>query len=324
MYGDERSEGYMRQRPEHGSNTTDEVSKAQEDIFSGDLTDRGTLSRLLLKYGLHPKKGLGQHLLVSREALEAVVAAADLTPEDAVLEVGAGTGVLTRELAAQAQRVVAVELDRAILPVLRETTAGLDNVEILSRNILNVRPEEVFEGTRYKLVANLPYYITSLILRHLLEAANPPTRLVVMVQREVAERIVATPGAMNLLGLSIQFYGSPRIVGYIPASAFFPPPKVESAIVRVDVYAEPLATGAVREQFFRLAHAGFAEKRKQIHNALERNLDIPRETVGQWLAAIGIDPTRRAQTLSMAEWLHLASQMLNSEAAGTPPHETAR
>ncbi|HEV8193135.1 MAG TPA: 16S rRNA (adenine(1518)-N(6)/adenine(1519)-N(6))-dimethyltransferase RsmA [Ktedonobacterales bacterium] len=300
---------------------TDETSAATAGSFSGDLTDRGTLNRLLLKHGLRPNKGLGQHLLVSRRALEAVVAAADLTAEDAVLEVGAGTGVLTRELAARAQRVVAVELDRAILPVLRETTADLANVEILPRNILDVRPEDVFEGARYKLVANLPYYITSLILRHLLETANPPSLLVVMVQREVAERIIAAPGAMNLLGLSVQFFGSPSITGFVPATAFFPAPKVESAIVRVDVYAEPLATGALREQFFRLAHAGFAERRKQLHNALERNLDVPRETVGQWLAVAGIDPIRRAQTVSLQEWLRLASEALNSEEAATAPHE---
>ncbi len=303
---------------------TGETAKTTEDAFSGDLTDRGTLNRLLLKHGIHPNKGLGQHLLVSRRALEAVVAAADLTPEDAVLEVGAGTGVLTRELAARAHRVVAVELDRAILPVLRETTAGLANVEILPRNILDVRPEEVFSGEHYKLVANLPYYITSLILRHLLEAQNPPTLLVVMVQREVAERITATPGEMNLLGLSVQFFGKPSIAGYVPATAFYPPPKVESAIVRVEVYPEPLASAAVREQFFRLAHAGFAEKRKQIHNALERNLDAPREAVAQWLAAAGIEPARRAQTLSLGEWLRLASQVLNSPATDAAPRDAAR
>jgi 16S rRNA (adenine1518-N6/adenine1519-N6)-dimethyltransferase len=312
----------MRQGPRHDLDMTDEASlRAIEGVFSGDLTDRGTLNRLLLKHGIHPNKGLGQHLLVSRRALEAVVAAAELTPKDAVLEVGAGTGVLTRELAARARRVVAVELDRAMLPVLRETTADLANVEILPRNILDVRPEEVFAGAHYKLVANLPYYITSLILRHLLEAANPPSLLVVMVQREVAERIIAGPGAMNLLGLSVQFFGSPCIVGLVPATAFFPPPKVESAIVRVDVYAEPLATGALREQFFRMAHAGFAQKRKQLHNALERNLDVSRETVGQWLAAAGIDPTRRAQTVSLEEWLRLASQALASEEAGATPDE---
>src|SRR5262249_43100873 len=141
--------------------------------------------------------------------------------------------------------------------------------------------------------------------------------LVVMVQREVAERIVAAPGAMSLLGLSVQLFGSPCIVSYVPATAFYPPPRVESAIVRVDVYAEPLAGDAVRELFFRLAHAGFSERRKQVHNALERNLDLPREMVGEWLAAAGIEPTRRAQTLSLEDWLRLASEARKS--AGAAP-----
>lgn len=189
--------------------------------FDGDLTDLGTLKRLLARHSISLNKGLGQHLLISRKALNAVVGAADLTPDDRVLEVGAGPGVLTRELAQLARRVVAVELDRAVLPVLRETTADLPNVEIIPRNLLEVQPDEVFGAEPYKLVANLPYYITSLILRHLLESANAPRVLVVMVQREVAERLVAGPGEMSLLALSVQIYGTPRIITYVPATAFF-------------------------------------------------------------------------------------------------------
>jgi 16S rRNA (adenine1518-N6/adenine1519-N6)-dimethyltransferase len=275
-------------------------------IFDGDLTDLGTLKRLLARHGISLNKGLGQHLLTSRKALNAVVGAADLTPDDRVLEVGAGPGVLTRELAQRARRVVAVELDRAILPVLRETTADLPNVEIIPRNLLEVEPEEVFGAEPYKLVANLPYYITSLILRHLLESANPPRVLVVMVQREVAERLVAGPGEMSLLALSVQIYGAPRIVAYVPASAFFPPPQVDSAVVRVDLHPAPLLDDATTEQFFALIHAGFAEKRKQLHNTLARHLDASHETISRWLAEGEIDPMRRAQTLSLEEWLRLA------------------
>ena len=291
------------QAPESDSPT--EPGSAQP-AFSGDLTDMGTLKRLLERHGIFPNKGLGQHLLISRRALNAVVAAADLSPDDSVLEVGAGPGVLTRELAQRARRVVAVELDRAVLPVLRETTAGLANVEIIARNLLDVQPEEVFGAAPYKLVANLPYYITSLILRYLLESANPPRVLVVMVQREVAERLVAGPGEMSLLALSVQFYGAPRIVAQVPATAFYPPPKVDSAIVRVDLHPAPLLPAAARERFFELIHAGFAEKRKQLHNSLARHLTDPRETVARWLAAAGIDPMRRPQTLSLDEWLRLA------------------
>ena len=274
--------------------------------FSGDLTDMGTLKRLLARHGMAPNKGLGQHLLISRRALTAVVSAADLSPDDNVLEVGAGPGVLTRELAQRARRVVAVELDRAVLPVLRETTAGLANVEIIPRNLLEVDPEEVFGAESYKLVANLPYYITSLILRYLLESANPPRVLVVMVQREVAERLVAGPGEMSLLSLSVQFYGTPKIVSYVPATAFYPPPKVDSAIVRVDLHPAPLLDSTASDLFFELIHAGFAEKRKQLHNSLARHLSVPRETIDRWLAEGAIDSMRRPQTLSLEEWLRLA------------------
>lgn len=290
--------------------TTSEATSGQPEGsppgFSGDLTDMGTLKRLLARHGMAPNKGLGQHLLISRRALNAVVSAADLSPDDNVLEVGAGPGVLTRELAQRARRVVAVELDRAVLPVLRETTAGLANVEIIPRNLLEVDPEEVFGAESYKLVANLPYYITSLILRYLLESANPPQVLVVMVQREVAERLVAGPGEMSLLSLSVQFYGTPKIVGYVPATAFYPPPKVDSAIVRVDLHPAPLLDSTASDLFFELIHAGFAEKRKQLHNSLTRHLDVPRETIDRWLAEGVIDSMRRPQTLSLEEWLRLA------------------
>jgi 16S rRNA (adenine1518-N6/adenine1519-N6)-dimethyltransferase len=288
------------------SDGTDGSGGSATNSYDGDLTDLGTLKRLLARHGISLNKGLGQHLLTSRKALNAVVGAADLTPDDRVLEVGAGPGVLTRELAQRARRVVAVELDRALLPVLRETTADLLNVEIVPRNLLEVQPEEVFGTEPYKLVANLPYYITSLILRHLLGSANPPRVLVVMVQREVAERLVAGPGEMSLLALSVQIYGMPRIITYVPATAFFPPPQVESAVVRVDLHPAPLLDATTTEQFFALIHAGFAEKRKQIHNSLARHLDAPRETISRWLAEGEIDPMRRAQTLSLEEWVRLA------------------
>lgn len=270
-----------------------------------DLTDLGTLRALLRRHGIHPNKGFGQHLLVDRHALDTIVEAADLQPDDNALEVGAGTGVLTVELAQRARRVVAVEIDSAILPVLRETTRRFDNVEIIPRDLLDVHPEIVFGDAPYKLVANLPYYITALTLRHFLEAANPPSAMVVMVQWEVAQRMAAAPGDMSLLGLSVQFYGAPRILARVPASSFFPPPQVDSAIVRVDLYPQPLLTGPARDRFFGIAHAGFAEKRKQLHNSLSRNLHLPQETISRWLAATQIDPMRRAETLSVDEWLRL-------------------
>ncbi|MGO8950977.1 MAG: 16S rRNA (adenine(1518)-N(6)/adenine(1519)-N(6))-dimethyltransferase RsmA [Ktedonobacterales bacterium] len=270
-----------------------------------DLTNSTVLRSLLRRHGLRPNKAFGQHLLIDRTALTTLVEAADIASDENVLEVGAGTGVLTIELASRARRVVAVELDQAILPVLRETTANLPRIEILPSNLLDVDPSKVFGGEPYKLVANLPYYITALALRHFLESPTPPRLLVVMVQKEVAERMAAAPGDMSLLGLSVQFYGMPRIIDQVPSEAFFPPPQVDSAIIRVDLFAEPPLNGDARECFFRLAHAGFAEKRKQLHNSLARNLHLPRDTVGRWLAAAEIDPMRRAETLRLEEWLLL-------------------
>ncbi len=294
---------------------TDLLAEAEAEIAAGaeahglrgvgDLTDVPTLRRLLRKHGLRPNKSFGQHLLVDRSALDTILSAASLQPDDNVLEVGSGTGVLTVELAERVQRVVAVELDRAIIPVLRETTARFPNVEIIPRDLLDVHPDQVFAGAPYKLVANLPYYITALTLRHFLEAANPPRLFVVMVQWEVAERLAAQPGHLSLLGLSVQFYGRPSIIKRVPAASFFPPPQVDSAIVRVDLFPEPPLPPHEREQFFALAHAAFAEKRKQIHNSLARNLRIAQETVADWLAQAGIDPMRRAETLSLDEWLRL-------------------
>jgi 16S rRNA (adenine1518-N6/adenine1519-N6)-dimethyltransferase len=270
-----------------------------------DLTDIRALRALLRRHGLHPNKAFGQHLLVDRGILSTLVEAAEISPLDNVLEVGAGPGVLTIELAKLSRRVVAVELDQKILPVLREMTARFPQVEILPIDLLAVDPVQVFGEEPYKLVANLPYYITALTLRHFLENQSPPRLLVLMVQKEVAQRMAAGPGDMSLLGLSVQFYGKPRLIELVPAEAFFPPPQVDSAIIRVDLFPEPPLDAELRDRFFRLAHAGFAEKRKQLHNSLARNLHLPQETVGRWLAAAQIDPIRRAETLRLEEWLLL-------------------
>jgi 16S rRNA (adenine1518-N6/adenine1519-N6)-dimethyltransferase len=296
-----------------------EIEATVKRVRSINLANADEVRALLRRHGLlRANKALGQHLLVSRAALRSVVDAAELTPDDAALEVGAGHGALTVELARRARRVVAVELDRAILPVLRETTAPCPNVEIVERNLLDIEPEDLFGDEPYKLVANLPYYITAATLRHFLEARNPPRLLVVMVQREVAERMAAHAGEMSLLSLSVQFYGAPRIIAQVPASAFYPPPKVDSAIARIDLHPA-LLSAEERDWFFTLARAGFAEKRKQVHNSLTRHLDIEPARIQEWLSAAGIEPSRRAQTLSLDEWLRLTTISL----PGTAPAEGA-
>lgn len=284
---------------------TDIETPRSEALDEIDLTDIYQLRNLLYAHAMRPNKSFGQNFLVDRSVLERVVETAEIEPDDQVLELGAGTGVLTRELAKRARRVVAVELERAMLVLLEKTTARLSNVELLARNLLYLDPREVFSQEPYKLVANLPYYITAPTFRHFLESANKPRLLVVMVQYEVAQRMAAAPGDMSLLGVSVQFYGQPCIVARVPARAFYPAPKVDSAILRVDVRDHVPLSLAQRDDFFRVVQAGFAEKRKQLHNSLTHHLHRKNEEVRASLAAACIDPSRRAETLTIDEWLAL-------------------
>ena len=193
---------------------------------------------LLERFGLSARKGLGQNFLIDRGVLDKIIAAAGIENTDTVVEVGPGLGVLTRALAEKAGKVVSVELDRNMVALLRETMAGVPNVAIVERDILDTPPESLVGESNYKVVANLPYYITSPVLRHFLESTHQPQSLVVMVQKEVARQIVARPPETSLLSVAIQFFGTPRIVSYVPAGAFYPPPKVASAILRIDVLPE--------------------------------------------------------------------------------------
>jgi 16S rRNA (adenine1518-N6/adenine1519-N6)-dimethyltransferase len=198
--------------------------------------------------------------------------------------------------------VIAVELDGRMVEILSQTLGDRSNVEIVQGDILKLDPAELVEGARYTVVANLPYYITSALLRHLLEATVKPHRIVVTVQREVAERLVARPGQMSLLSVSVQFYGHPRLVARIPARAFYPAPKVNSAVVRIDLYERPPVEVEDVDRFFEIVRAGFAQRRKQLRNSLARGLGMEPNVVAEALSRCAIDPTRRAQTLSVEEW----------------------
>src|SRR5579875_1821029 len=223
-----------------------------------DLTDMRVLRTLLAEHNMRPHKAFGQNFLVDRGVLQKVVEAAEISPTDAILEVGAGTGVLTRELAKRARRVVAVELERDMLTLLAHTTGHYPNVERIAGNLLYVDPGQIFGEEAYKLVANIPYYITAPTFRHFLEQPNPPRLIVVMVQLEVAQRIIAQPGDLSLLAVSVQFYGTPTIIARVPASAFYPAPKVDSAILRIDVNPQTPLTQSERDSFFRVVQAGFS------------------------------------------------------------------
>jgi 16S rRNA (adenine1518-N6/adenine1519-N6)-dimethyltransferase len=263
-----------------------------------------SIPALLRAHGMHPRKRLGQHFLADPVALGRIVSAADLSTDDTVVEVGAGLGTLTRLLADQAGRVVAVELDEQLVSILKEQLAGLPNVQIVQGDIMSM-PAFGLPHHGYKVVGNLPYYITSAVLRRFLEARSRPCLMVVTVQREVAERIVAAPPDMSLLAVSVQFYGQPHIVARIAAGAFCPPPKVDSAVVRIDVGKQPTVTlgeGIDEAVFFRTVRAGFSQKRKMLRNALSAGLGLPPVRVEEALARAGIDPRRRAETLGLQEW----------------------
>jgi len=269
------------------------------------------IRQLLKQHNLRPSKGLGQNFLVERTALNKIVAAAELTPNDVVLEIGAGLGTLTERLARNAGHVVAVELDQRLIPLLQEALAGFDNVTLIQGDILALdpavliraaNPQSPISNLQYKVVANLPYYITSAVLRHLLEASLKPQRVVITVQREVAERIVAKPGQMSLLAVSVQFYGKPQLLFRIKSGSFYPPPEVESAVVRIDLHNTPPVPVEDTAAFFRVVRAGFSQRRKQLRNGLSAGLKQPPQEVADKLRKVGVDPRWRAQTLSLEEW----------------------
>jgi len=261
---------------------------------------------LLQRYQLRADKSLGQNFLQDASTLEKIIQAAEIQPEDCVLEIGPGLGSLTRYLAVAGKEVVAIELDPKLLPPLKAILAPYPNVRLIQGNILKLSPSDLIAETDYLVVANIPYYITSAVIRHLLEAEVKPRRIVLTVQKEVGERISAKPGDMSLLALSVQVYGKPRIAARIPAGAFFPAPKVDSAVLCMDIYASPLISPELLNTFFKLIKAGFSQKRKTLRNSLSSGLHISPTQAADLLTRAGVDPQRRAETLSIEEWERLS------------------
>ena len=265
---------------------------------------------------LRVNKRFGQNFLVDRSVLRDIVSAADITPTDVVIEVGLGLGILTSELARYAGRVIAVEVDRGLAANLESEYRDRPNVTIVNGDILGMTPEMILSRTEqdavsagYKVIANLPYYITSPVLRHFLEARMKPRMMVIMVQREVAGSITASPGNMSLLGISVQYFAKPKVVRKVPPGAFYPRPKISSTLLRLDVYEEPPVPVDDTQRFFRTVRAGFSARRKQVHNSLAHGLDLPVTTVADELESAGIDPKRRAETFSISEWAIISKRL---------------
>lgn len=260
---------------------------------------------LLKRYGIKPKKSLGQNFLIEQAGLNKVINAAEITADDEVLEIGAGLGSLTYLLAQTARQVVAVEIDKAMLPPLRQALAEFDNVRVIAGDILELKPDELMQGQDYVVVANIPYYISSAIIRHLMAANRRPKRVVLTLQKEVAERILARDGKMSLLSLSVHLFGQVSLAGLIPAGSFLPAPEVDSAVLKIELYPQPLVPLEQQDAFFKLAHAGFGQKRKTLRNSLSAGLALAGSQVETLLLEAGIDPKRRAETLSISEWKRL-------------------
>jgi 16S rRNA (adenine1518-N6/adenine1519-N6)-dimethyltransferase len=270
----------------------------------------GQLRRLLSAERLHPRHALSQNFLTDPEALDTIVGAAELQPGDRVVEIGPGLGVLTRRLLAAGASVLAVELDPRLSAWLRNELAGVPGFELIEADALTFDPGAAFPGSDFKLVANIPYHITSPLLHAFLEGERPPSLTVLLVQAEVAERVAEPPGRMSYLSVFAQNVAEAELVARVPAAAFEPAPKVDSAVLRLRRRAVPVVpVGAQRPAFYRLVQAGFRQRRKQLHNALSRELPVPRETLSSAFAACGIDPERRAQTLSVEEWACLLAEL---------------
>lgn len=302
-----------------------------------ELTSLEKIKKLLQKHGVSPSKGLGQNFLISKSALKKIVGTAQSQKEDIILEIGPGLGILTQELAKKVKKVLAVEKDQKMCKILKETLNDLKNIEVIKGDILKLEIEQLFKNlnlkTRnYKVVANLPYYITAPVIRKLLETKLPPKLMVLMAQKEVAQRICAKPphpkglnltsssGAkrMNLLAISVQLYAKTEIIAYISRKSFWPIPKVDAAIIKITPKYQlqkindhnSLVKDVRRDLFFKIVKAGFSQPRKQLVNNLSKGLRIDKIKVENWLNTCNIKPNQRAETLSLDNWILLTKKFV--------------
>ena len=264
------------------------------------------VKNLLRQSGLKARKSLGQHFLIDESVLGIIIEAAELSVKDTVIEVGPGLGILTRELARNAGNVIAVELDNELASLLQRSMASMSNLRVVNADILKIKLSQLLGGKMdFKVVANLPYYITSPVLRYFVEATPRPSLMVMMVQKEVGQAIVAGPGHLSLLAISLQIYSQPKIVLQVPAKSFYPQPNVDSVILRFDMLPEPAVKVADMNAFFEVVKNGFSSPRKQLHNSLAHGMGMKSAEVTPSLLQADIDPQRRAETLSLDEWAKL-------------------
>ena len=263
-----------------------------------ELTFPKIIKNLLDKYGTWPSKGLGQNFLIDKNVLKKIIDSADIKSDDIILEVGPGIGTLTCELAKKAKKVIAIEKDEKMCKILKETLTDYKNVEIINADILKLNPKP-YALYPYKLVANIPYYLTSPLIRKFLESSNQPTEIILMLQKEVAQRICAKPPQMSLLAVSVQFYAEPKIISYVSKNCFWPAPKVDSAIIKIIPFKKQ---NIPSDLFFRIVKAGFSQPRKQLAGNLSKSLKLDKKIVESWLLKNNIKPIQRAETLFVKDW----------------------
>lgn len=274
------------------------------------IAKRDVTKHILKTFNIHMSKKLGQNFLIDENIVNGIVRAADIQQGETVLEIGPGIGTLTQGLAEAGANVVAVELDSRLIEVLAKTLEGYKNIRIVHGDILKVNIAAEVNAPRFKVVANLPYYITTPIIMGLLEQRLPVDSLVTMIQKEVAERMVASPGGKEYgaLSVAVQYFTKPEIMFAVPPSSFIPSPAVESAVIRCVVRDKPAVDVADERLFFRVVKAAFSQRRKTLNNAM-KTMGVAGEVIQQALAAAQIDGTRRGETLSLVEFAAIGNAM---------------
>jgi len=255
-------------------------------------------------YGIKPSKRLGQNFLIDKSVVKKVIKAAGLHSKDIVLEVGPGIGALTKEIAKKAGKIITVEKDPRMVEILMDNLKGFKNIEIINKDILKYNFQF---SKKYKIVANLPFYITAPVIRKFLESKYPPEEMVLIVQKEVAQRICSKPPKMNILAVSVQFYAKPKIISYISRKSFWPSPKVDSAIIKI--VPQKKYKDIDIDLFFKVVKAGFAHPRKQLANNLSKMLKLDKKEISSLLLKNDVQPTQRAETLTINNWIQLTKML---------------
>ncbi|MCH5304023.1 MAG: 16S rRNA (adenine(1518)-N(6)/adenine(1519)-N(6))-dimethyltransferase RsmA [Ruminococcus sp.] len=279
------------------------------------LSDIGTIKEILSRHGFNFSKGLGQNFLINPSVCPRMAELSGADEGVGVIEIGPGIGVLTQELCALADKVVAIEIDKRLIPVLSETLDEFDNIKVINDDVMNLDLnkliEDEFKGMRVVVCANLPYYITSPVIMKLLEDKLPVENITVMVQKEAAQRICAEVGTRDsgAVTVAVNFYSKPEMLFGVSAGSFMPAPKVDSAVMRLNVYKEPLFKLEDSKIFFKVVKAAFSQRRKTVLNSISSSLGLEKSTVNKLLTESGVNPQARAEKLSMDDFYEIARRV---------------